>query len=189
MELMLEAEFACRKCGKVVSFKQYAVDRFCPSCGTLLRLRLHPKPWVFQFNPAVYRWFDRIKENRETEQWLTSRYVKDIREGDKVAIWASGEKAGIYAIGEIVTNPRKSSLNPEQEKYWTNINDISKFREEYSVVIKYLKVIIDRPLLEDECRKDPILSDMAVLKQPQGTNFILTKKEWNKIIELIDQEH
>jgi len=55
---------------------------------------------VFQFNPAIYRWFDRIKENKETEQWLTSQYAKDVHEGDKVAIWASGENAGVYAIGE-----------------------------------------------------------------------------------------
>ena len=187
MGQMLYAEFECRKCGKVVSIEQYKIDRFCPSCGTLLRHRRHPKPWVFQFNPAIYRWFARIKEVRETEQWLTSRHVRDIREGDKVVIWASGGKAGVYAIGEIVTNPRKSPLNPEQEKYWTNKEDIWKFREEYSVIIRYLKVIVDRPVPEDECRKDLVLSDMAVLKNPQGTNFPLTREEWNRILELMDQ--
>lgn len=185
MEPMLDAEFVCRKCGKVVSFEQYALDRFCPDCGTFLRRQL--KHWVFQFNPSIYRWFDRIKENRETEQWLTSQYAESIRERDKVAIWASGEKAGVYAIGEVITNPIKRPLTTEQEKYWTNKEDIFKFQEKYSVIIKYLKVIIDRPLLEDECSKDPILSDMAVLKQPQGTNFPLTKKEWNRILELMDQ--
>lgn len=189
MGQMLYAEFECRKCRKVVSIEQYKIDRFCPSCGTLLRPRLHPKPWVFQFNPAIYKWLDRIKENKETEQWLTSRHFRDIREGDKVVIWASGEKAGVYAVGEIVTNPRKSPLASEQAKYWTNKEDVCKFREKYNVIIKYLKVIIDRPLLEDECRKDPTLSDMEVLKQPQGTNFPLTKKQWNRIIELIDQKH
>jgi len=189
MAQMLYAEFECQKCGKVVSIEQYKIDRFCPSCGTLLRLRLRPKPWVFQFNPAIYKWFDRIKQNRETEQWLTSRHVSDIREGDKVVIWASGEKAGVYAIGEIVKNPRKSPLAPEQEKYWANKEDVCKFQEKYSVIIKYLKVIIDRPLLEDECSKDPILSDMPVLKQPQGTNFPLTKEQWNRILELLDKKH
>jgi rubredoxin len=186
---MLDAEFECRKCGKVVSFEQYKIDRFCPNCGTLLGLGSRPKHWVFQFNPAIYRWFDRIKENRETEQWLTTQHARYIREENKVAIWASGMEAGVYAIGEIVTNPRKSHLTQEQEKYWTNKEDVSKFREKYSVTIKYLKVIVDRPLLEDECSKDPVLSNMAVLTQPQGTNFPLTRKQWNRIIELIDQKH
>ena len=103
-----------------------------------------------------------------------------------MAIWASGEKAGIYAIGEIVTNPRKCPLNPEQEKYWINKEDIYKFEEKASVTVKYSRVIIDRPILEIECRRDSTLSDMAVLKQAQGTNFSLTRKQWNRFIELID---
>jgi len=188
MKQTSNAEFKCRKCGKVVSFEQYTSDRFCPDCGTLLPSR-QLKQWVFQFNPAIYGWSSRIKENRETEQWLTSQHARDIREGDKVAIWASGEKAGVYAIGEIITNPRKRPLDTEQEKYWTTKEDVSKFRMNCSVIIKYLKVIIHMPLLENECSKDATLSDMAVLNQPQGTNFPLTRKQWNRIIELVDQKH
>lgn len=189
MGQMLDAKFECRKCGKVVSFEQYKLDRFCPHCGTFLRPRRQPKYWVFQFNPTIYGWFDWIKENRETEQWLTSQHARDIRERDKVAIWASGDKAGVYAIGEIVANPRKRPLNPEQEKYWTKKTDVYKFREKNSAIIKYLKVFIDIPLLEDKCRRDPILSAMEILKQPQGTNFPLTKKQWNRILELLDEKH
>jgi len=121
---------------------------------------------------------------------LASQHAGYIHQGDKVAIWASGEKAGIYAIGEIVTNPEEKPLNMEQERYWTKKAEIDtyKFRDKSSVTVKYLKVIIDRPLLEDECRKDPLLSDMQVLKNPQGTNFPLTKRQWNRISELMDRK-
>jgi len=186
MGQMLDAEFGCRKCGKVVSFEQYKSDRFCPDCGTLLSPL---KYWVFQFNSAVYEWFDWMKENRETEQWLTSQHARDIRKGDRVAIWASGDKAGVYAIGEIIANPSRRPLNPEQEKYWTEKTDANKFREKNSVTIRYLKVIIDMPLLEDKCREDPILSAMEILRQPQGTNFPLTKEQWNRILEVVDKKH
>jgi len=184
-----DAEFECLRCGKVVSFQQYRLDRFCPDCGTFLRPRRQSRSWVFQFNPAIYRWFDWMKENRETERWLASQHAGYIHQGDKVAIWASGEKAGVYAIGEIVTNPEEEPLNPEQKRYWTKKAemDIYKFRDKSSVKVKYLKIIIDRPLPEDECRKDPLLSDMQVLKNPQGTNFPLTKGQWNRILELVDQ--
>jgi len=129
-----------------------------------------------------------MKENRETEQWLTSQHARYIHEGDMVAIWASGEKAGVYAIGEVTTKYRQKSLAPEQEKYWSKKADIYKFQEKNSVVVKYLKVVIGRPLLEGECSKDPILSAMQVLKNPQGTNFPLTKKQWNRILELMDRK-
>lgn len=32
-------EFECRKCGKVVSLKEYEQDKFCPNCETRLRLK------------------------------------------------------------------------------------------------------------------------------------------------------
>jgi ribosomal protein L37E len=181
---MSDAEFACRRCGTTVSYKQYQLDRFCPKCGTFLQPKRRPKHWIFQFNPAIYRWFDWIKEKRETEQWLTSQHARDIRKGDKVAIWASGDEAGIYALGEIIENPRKRSLNPEQEKYWTRKADIHKFQEKKSVIIKYLKLTIDRPLLAERCSKDPALSEMEILRRSQGTNFPLTKRQWKRILEL-----
>lgn len=181
MEQTLDAEFGCRKCGKTVSLTQYESSRFCPSCGTLL----HPiKFWIFQFNPLVYRWHDWIKENCESEQWLTSQHAKEIRKGDRVVIWASGEKTGIYALGEISENPSKRTLNPKQEKYWTKKEDIHKFEKKKSVLIKYLKIMIDKPLLEDTCKKDPILKTMEIVKQPQGTNFPLTKEQWKRILKL-----
>jgi hypothetical protein len=181
MEKILDAEFGCRKCGKAVLSKQYESSRFCPDCGTLL----HPlKYWIFQFNPAVYRWHEWIKENCEMEQWLTNQHSKEIRKGDRVIIWASGEKAGIYAIGEVLENPSKRTLNPKQEKYWTKKEDIQKFEEKNSVIIRYLKMI-DNPIPEDVCRKDPILKNMEILKQPQGTNFPLRKEQWKRILKII----
>ncbi|MDI6690340.1 MAG: EVE domain-containing protein [Candidatus Bathyarchaeota archaeon] len=181
MEQILDAEFGCRKCGKTVLSKQYKFSRFCPDCGTLLHSL---KFWIFQFNPTVYRWYDWIKKNRESEQWLTSQHAKEIRKGDRVVIWASGEKAGIYALGEVLENPSKRALSPKQQKYWIKREDIHKFEEKKSVIIKYLKLMIDKPILEDVCRKDHILKTMEILKQPQGTNFLLTKEQWKRILKL-----
>ncbi|MGA2308277.1 MAG: hypothetical protein ABSG57_01855 [Candidatus Bathyarchaeia archaeon] len=67
---------------------------------------------MFQFNPTIYRWFDWIKENRETEQWLTSQHAREIHRKDVAAIWASGYRAGFYAVGEIETNPSKKTTQP-----------------------------------------------------------------------------
>jgi hypothetical protein len=40
---------------------------------------------------------------------------REIHRKDVAAIWASGCRAGFYAVGEIETNPSKKPLNPEQE--------------------------------------------------------------------------
>jgi len=191
MERTSEAASECRKCGKIVPVEQYKLSRYCPTlgCGTLLPNPRKPRHWIFQFNPATYRWFDWIRENVETEQWLISRYAKAIDKRDKVIIWASGYKAGIYATGEIITTPNKRPLNTQQEKYWIVKETVDKFEEKKSVVIRYLRIISDRPLLEGRCREDHILSDMQVLKQPQATNFRLAEEQWKRVLELIDRDN
>jgi len=184
---MSDVEFECRKCGKRISLEAYERSRYCPDCGTLLQRRRSPKYWVFQFNSSTYTWFDWVRKNREVEQWLTSQYAREIRQGDKVAIWSSGKDAGVYALGEVATNPRKSQLNPEQRLHWTKKADVSKFQTKCSVIVRYSKVIVDRPLLEAECAVDTVLSNIGVLRQAQGTNFPLTKDQWNRILELVNK--
>jgi len=184
---MGDADFKCRRCGREVSYDQHRSSRFCPQCGALLNSRCRVRHWVFQFNPEIYRWFDWMKESRATEQWLTSRYAKSIHTGDKVAVWASGKNAGVYALGEVTTDPTKRPLAKEQEEYYTDKEETGKFREKRSVTIRYLMATIERPLLVDYCSKDPELLDMAVLRQPQGTNFRLTPGEWQRMRELVNQ--
>ena len=183
MRQLLDAAFVCRKCGNAVSPEQYKSDSFCPDCGTSLRPLRY---WMFQFNPLIYQWHDWIKENSESEQWLASQHARKIRKGDRVAIWSSGNRSGVYAIGEIVADPSRYPLAPEQEKYYIQKADVNKFREKNSVMVKYLKIVADRPLLEDKCREDPVLSAMEILKQSQGTNFPLTREQWIRILELVE---
>ncbi len=183
----VKMEFECRICGKIVPPEQYQNSQFCPKCGTMLRLKPQPKHWLFQFNPSAYRWFDRIKETQEPEQWLVSHLVKLIHKGDLVAIWSAGQKAGVYALGEVITNPTKKPLNPAQEKYFLNKNGLDKFREKDSAYVKYFRILVDKPLLQDECKRDDVLLDMQVLMNQQGTNFRLSNEQWDRIQDLTDK--
>ena len=147
----------------------------------------YSKHWIFQFNPDIYDWFGWIKESRPSEQWLVSRFAKFICVGDQVVIWASGEKSGIYALGETITYPLKNPLNPEQAKYYTaNAKaDIDKFKEKPSVFIKYLKVFVERPISKDLCKKDKVLSTLELNDFANATNFKLSKMQWNRILEMV----
>lgn len=181
---MVRLEFECRRCGKIASAEQYKTSRFCSSCGTLLNARPPPKYWLFQFSPSIYNWFERIKETNEPEQWLVSHHVKLISKGDFVAIWRSGEKAGIYALGKIITNPAKNPLTNSQEKYCFKKYDVNKFKIRFSVYVEYFRVCLEKPLLKEDCHGDYILSSMSVFRNPQGTNFRLTAEQWTRILEL-----
>ncbi len=179
-------EFECRQCGKIVFIENPTKTMFCPKCGTLIHLRPQPKHWLFQFSPKIYNWFDRIRETNEPEQWLISQHAKIINKDDLVAIWSSGQKSGVYAIGQITTNPEKSPLKPEQEKYFSDKSFIEKFRDNHSAIVQYSKIFLERPLLSEECNRDSVLLGMDVFMNPHRTNFHLSPEQWNKIVELLD---
>jgi DNA-directed RNA polymerase subunit RPC12/RpoP len=187
---LAKVEYVCRKCGKVVTVEQFKLSRFCPdvNCGTLLFEKPQPKHWLFQFNPSTYKWLDRIKVTQEPEQWLVSQHAKLIQRGDLVAIWGSNHNGGIYALGEIITNPTKNPLNSNQIRYFSDIDYIAKFVEKPSVYVKHFKVFGEKPLLDQGvCSEDVMLGELQVLMNPQGTNFRLSLEQWDRIIEITEK--
>ncbi len=182
---MEKADFECRKCLKTVSAEQRRASPFCPICGALLIIKPLPKHWLFQFNPSVYRWLDRVKDTRAPEQWLISQHVQLIRKGDLVAVWGSGQKAGVYALGKVITNPKQSLLNLGQEKYFLEEYGVSKFQENCSAFVEYFQVCVEKPLLQEECKKDNVLSNMQILTNSHGTNFRLSPEQWSRIQTLM----
>jgi len=107
-----------------------------------------------------------------------------IRKGDLVAVWGSGQKAGVYGLGQVATDPTKKPLNPNQAKYFVDKDSIDKFQEHYSAFVQYSKVCLDEPLLQEDCNRDALLSQMQILTKQQGTNFRLTYEQWTRIVEL-----
>ena len=143
--------------------------------------------WIFQFNPKRFRWFDWIRLEPENEQWLVSRYADEMGRGDKVAIWASGEEAGIYAIGELVGEPRQETIDPREERYFVDRSYYTRFLSGKSVRVKHLRRFVDEPILKGECSEDQILSGMSVMSFSQVTNYRLTEGQWNRILEILEQ--
>lgn len=176
-------QYECRRCGKTATPENYKSDRFCQYCGTLLNAKPQPKHWLFQFNPSIYKWFDRIKITREPEQWLVSQHFKLIHKGDLVAIWSSGQNAGVYAFGQIITNPIQAPLNLKQETYFPNKEDIKKFERSHSIYVEYSKLCLEKPLLQRKCSENKILSGMQIFMNPQGTNFRLTPEQWDQLLD------
>ena len=60
-------------------------------------------------NPALYD-IHRSLKLEAREWWGCLQHTGRIRAGDRVLIWISGPRAGIYAVGELETGP---SLRPD----------------------------------------------------------------------------
>lgn len=185
---MSDTSYVCRKCSIVYSAEEYQSNKFCPECGTFLQRYLRPrgtKYWLFQANPDTYRIFDWWKDHPKDDSiiWSIRQYAKEVRRGDFGCIWLSGPKAGVYALIEIVSDPKTIERTDSEKSYWVDKKELLKSSKRSN--LKYINKLFNSPIYREYCRQDSVLSDMVIFKQAQGTVFKLSKIQWDRIIEII----
>jgi hypothetical protein len=140
--------------------------------------------WIFQANPQRYDVLNALAdENLTDDMWLVSRYQNYIHTGDTALIWMSGKEGGIFAIVEITSNPQMLYDSEQSTKYWQNESDQRQMM--LRVRIHYKLKLINNPILREELRSNPALEKMEIFRRPIGTNFKVTKDEWQAILGLL----
>jgi hypothetical protein len=139
-----------------------------------------PQAWIFQGNPKRYDNL-RMLASQPGELWNLRQYAREVRVGDCVYIWVAGEAAGIYAVGTVLTPPEIMIDSPIGIRQWT---DPREGRRTFPrVEVRYDRVMLDRPLLKQYLRTDPILRDLTILRMPRATNYPLTAAQAGAIEE------
>lgn len=143
------------------------------------------KVWIFQGDQKRYDVYNSLlDENVKEVAWLVSRYRDEIRAGDIGLIWKAAKRSGIYAIGDIMSNPQVMYDLEESRKYWKYESD--REQKFLRVRIRYkLKLRLTNALFKTELQKMPELKNMEILKRPIGTNFRVTPQEWQIILDLL----
>ncbi len=121
--------------------------------------------WLFQANPQRYNLAQGLRRHRLSD-WQVTRYKDEIRPGDLVLLWKAGENRGLYGIGRVVS-----------ERYQRPDGD-------EVVDVEYLGWLRE-PLLAEALQQHPVLSQMHILRAPQGTNFRVTEEEWEALRPMI----
>lgn len=141
--------------------------------------------WIFQANPNRYDILNALLDPALDKQgWMVNQHRDKIKQGNIALIWMSGKEAGIYAIAEITSDPSFMVDPPEEEKYWTNEKDKGKSR--LRVKIKIIKKLINNPLLREELKGTVGLNSLSILRFSQGTNFPVSRNEWEIIKSKIE---
>lgn len=117
--------------------------------------------------------------------WLVTRYANEMVVGDGVLIWPAGEKAGVYAIAEIIEQP-KILDNQEDINYWL---DKSRLGSKPQALIRFTKKLLETPLLRETLKQDPILKSLSVIRQPNATNYKVTPQQWQRVEEWKDRSN
>src|SRR4051794_21127232 len=83
------------------------------------QLQPRRQTWIFQSSPERYRIPNSLRLEQE-EWWALNQHAKDVHVGDRVLIWISGKKAGIYAIGTVTDGPIVRPDSAEGMTYWVD---------------------------------------------------------------------
>lgn len=112
------------------------------------------RTWIFQANPAKYRISDSLRAERE-EYWNLRQHATEVTLGDRVLIWLSGKRAGVYALGTVVSAATETADSPTGQAYWNDKK--AGERPIPRVWVRYDHILLDRPLLKEFIACDPDL--------------------------------
>jgi hypothetical protein len=140
-------------------------------------IEVNPSVWIFQGNPERYDILNALSDPEigNSIHWLVNQNKYKIKKGHIALIWMSGKEAGIYAIGRIDSDPALYSEYLPETKYWIGDDEI---KEKLRVKITIIRRLINNPIKKEFLKSLTSLSNLSILRQFQGTNFVVTDKEW-----------
>lgn len=140
-----------------------------------------PNYWIFQANPKVYDVVAAL-EAKALKSWTVTAHKDKIKQGDKVILWITGEKSGCYALCEVVSAVENRQDDEIEQQFYT---DSSKNESHDRVALKIDYNLSGQPVLKDALFPLPEFSDFK--GGNQGTNYTATKEQYQKILELYNE--
>lgn len=139
--------------------------------------------WLFQGNPNVFDLTKALKEEK-LSSWKVNAHKSKIIPGDKIILWASGNKRGVYALAEIESDVYEDEVNEVEVPYYFEKPDDDAFDQ---VQIRITYNLANDPISYDQIKKVEELKDLKIGNQ--GTNFSATKEEYEALINIIREEN
>ena len=155
--------------------------------------------WIQQINRKYYRFFDLIQSGNFHKEWwhISNNLTKiqiEIKKENMVFFWlsdkyAGSKDAGIYAMGEVIVDPKKITLSDCELGYkYCTPEFLKKFTDGNLSCLhfqcKLIKEFIDKPILKEYLRDNPTLKDLSVIRAPQPANFRVTQEQWQELKQL-----
>jgi hypothetical protein len=116
--------------------------------------------WLLQHNPAKAGVCGLLRPGHNRGGWSIRRYRDRMAVGDDVAVWVSGSRGGVVALGCVVGEPRTGP-------------------DGVTVEVDLPRLFLDEAIRRDDLRADERFADALVLRMPGGSNpFPLTPPQW-----------
>ena len=132
------------------------------------------RTWIFQANPQVYDVRAAIRKLPQIA-WTVSKHKEEIAPGDRVYLWESGPHGGIVGVARVVAPVSTGPMPKEDVTFWKK--EPEKMDPDKAWVQLRILGTIEPVLERTQIASEPELSNLRILRQPQGTNFSVEKKE------------
>jgi MoxR-like ATPase len=130
--------------------------------------------WLLQANPDLDKsdFPNDLREHSESDStalWEATFEIKthyqQMRAGDRVLFWLSGEQAGIYATGWLATDPYQNEeiWSVDADVWWNTYNE---------------------PFLKAKLEDNPVLHDLGPIKFRNATSYEVTPEQWAEFTRL-----
>lgn len=136
--------------------------------------------WLFQGNPKVFDLEAALKEEK-LRSWRVTAHKSKITPGDKVILWASGDKRGCYALAEVESEVYEDGVNEEEVPYYNESVEDDTFDQ---VQLRITHNLSSNPITEERIKGEEKLSELNV--GHQGTNFTSTEEEFNVLLDMAE---
>lgn len=135
--------------------------------------------WVFQANPERYD-IDGALATLTTINWRTPQHASEIRSGDTVVIWRSGEQAGVVGVATVVDGPREAPTDPAEDAFVRG-----ELAGEDRATVATLRVAATSLVPKAEVAALPRWASHQIVTALMGTVFPVTDEQWAELAPLV----
>ncbi len=129
--------------------------------------------WIFQANPNIFDLASSLLRNDEDHHtWDINQNKKRIKKGDKVILWQTGHKSGVYALATVKSDIYETTEMDENGK--------EKLQNIVDLIIDFN--LADSPILKKQLSNIEIFKDFYAGNQ--GTNLRATQEQYEYLEKL-----
>ncbi len=130
-------------------------------------LRERARVWLLQVDIKRHNLAKQLKQHKvgDIATWSLTQPYHDIRPGDLLMLWQSGDTSGLHALGGVVS-------------------EVFEQAEGWGVHYRYIH-ILRPPVMRADCLKHPLLKNLQVLHSQHAERCRITAAEWYAFKALI----
>ncbi|MBX2875989.1 MAG: EVE domain-containing protein [Saprospiraceae bacterium] len=134
--------------------------------------------WLFQAHPKKLHLVDALRANALHSFWVKAHKDK-IHAGDKVILWQTGKKSGVYALATVRSEPRQVELGEEESNYWLEAGPTER------VKLKVDYNLWNRPIDPNTLKGLPPFEDFNA--GLSGTNYMATEEQFSYLEGILQE--